>query len=482
MCKHWVKVQTINHRGDGVVFLNSKRHTVADAVPGDFIQVEKKKSRQRRRKKELRLVRRCFSAYKRLAPFCLHYRYCGGCSRQVYSYKDQLAIKNRLVKELLQRIDASASFFTIEPCKRTTYYRNRIDYSFSNMRWILDTEDIKDRESLDRRALGLHVRGFYDRVVQLQHCFLHPSNQLRKSIDSWAREQNAGYYNNRNETGWLRALSVRSAHAQNKKLTENNRGNSNAAVEPQIAQNMCILSLAYSDEQKLRGLLHYLSQINDSAGISSFYTVINEKKNDDIQDLPLAHQYGAPYIVEHCGHIDLRIYPKVFFQTNSAQAELLYKIVRSFVAPKQDQTVLDLYCGIGSIALFLARDLLQVRGVDIVADSIKTARENAAINKIMNAEFFCLPAEELLSASQSFLPVDAIVVDPPRAGLHDKVLQFLKLAAVKTIVYVSCNPFALVKDLEQLCSVYALEACQPVDMFPHTPHVEVVVKLTRKKR
>ncbi len=496
----FLTVSSVDHKGQGLVSIDNTIYSVPNTVPGDVITVMQKNTKRKTRKKQLKATKIIRSTYKRFHPFCSHYTYCGGCSRQEFSYADQLQLKSVMVQDIFKQLALPYQYHMrdIIPCRSNTYYRNKIDYSFSTMRWVYDNEiDDNTDNALDRRALGFHVKGFYDRVVQLQQCFLHLSNNVRNSIDVWARNNAIPYYNSRHHTGILRTLTVRSSLYRSSCALHTMQGNdiSSQRDASMIRQCMGILSIAQCNDELLHLLRTYVesfrpqpqhtdTQHTESSyekkeidRFDSFYVVVNSKKNDDILDLDMIHLFGNQYIIEQCGHIYLRIYPKVFYQTNSRQAETLYTVINDLIETHTPQRILDVYCGIGSIGLFLAKDAMQVTGIDIVPQSIQAARENAKLNSIKNIDFFCYPAEELLHQSAKLDRADVVIVDPPRAGLHQSVIQFLKTYKVPTIIYVSCNPFTMVRDIELLQSHYRVDVCQPVDMFPHTAHVEVVVRL-----
>ncbi len=413
------------------------------------------------------------SEWKRFMPFCQYHGICGGCSLQYLDYKSQLMLKEKLVKELLSSYEEVQhdEMGGIIGCKDTVYYRNRVDYTFGAVRW-LNYENIKNRElettkstEIDMRGAGFHVKGKYDKVIHLTHCFLHHSNGIRKCIHNWAVQNNIQYYNAREKTGFLRMCTVRTS------LTN---------------EIMVIIHIAYEDE-----IIYDLctSLRNMHPEISSLYVVVNSGDNDTVQNLPHKHVFGAQCIIERCGHLQLRIYPKVFYQTNSVQAECLYSTIAHMAEFKDDDVILDLYCGIGSIGLYLAKYVKNVVGIDILEESINNAIENASHNGIKNAIFFAVASEHAFNTSKysnasklrkALDDASIVIVDPPRVGLHKKVKEYLCESMVEKIIYTSCNPHTLAHDIADMNSVYRVNKWKAVDMFPQTMHIETVVQLLRR--
>lgn len=398
----------------------------------------------------------------RTQPFCQHFGVCGGCQWQHVHYTAQLAAKERLVLEKLVTLGhlQTPRVAPILAAKATAYYRNKLEFTFSNKRWLSTTEINADAQ-LDRRALGFHKSGYFDKIVAISHCYLQadPSNAIRTTLVQFARAHDLSCYDLRQHNGLLRNLIIRTTTTQE------------VMVLVQFGQD-----LAAQIEQ----VMHYLQ--TQFPQLTSLQYIINTKKNETFYDLPTHLYHGKPFITEQIDGLKFRIGPKSFFQTNTAQAEVLYKKIRELADLPRDAVVYDLYTGVGSIAIFLARYVRHVVGIDSTEVAIVDAKKNASLNGISNTTFIAGKVEQQLLATQHVtmhgMP-HAVVTDPPRAGMHPQVITQLLCMAPEKIIYVSCNPTTQARDIALLNKQYRLEIAQPIDMFPHTSHVENIALLRR---
>jgi 23S rRNA (uracil1939-C5)-methyltransferase len=440
---------------DMVVFLDGDT-----AAPGDVVDVRL----TRKKKNFAEGVPVAYHQYSdvRTEPFCQHFGVCGGCKWQHITYEAQLGYKHQQVVDSLTRIAKVAlpPIRPILPSARTTYYRNKLEFTFSSNRWLTPAE-MAVREDLERSALGFHVPRRFDKIVDVEHCYLQPdpSNAIRLATRDYARSHKLPFYDPVTWEGFVRNLVVRTT------LT---------------GEVMVIVQVAYEKWEWLEGLLVHLR--DGFPGITSLQYVVNNKGNDTFQDLEVRPFHGLPYITEKMEDLAFRVGPKSFYQPNAAQAFELYKIARSFAGLEGHETVYDLYTGTGTIANFVARQAQKVIGLEYVPMAIADAKVNAQINGIANTEFFAGDIKDLLT--DDFLDAhgrpDVVITDPPRAGMDEAVTRMLLRAAPQRIVYVSCNPATQARDLAILDAQYAVKDVQPVDMFPHTYHVENVVLLERR--
>ncbi len=399
-----------------------------------------------------------FSA-DRVTPACAHFGACGGCKWQHLSYAAQLKHKEDQVRQALVRIgkvDASV----LEPIVGSAQpfeYRNKLEFSFGTRRW-LTTAEIAAGQSNEARVLGFHKAGAFDKLIDIRHCLLQPSpsNELREGIRRIAEEMNLAYYDNRTHTGFLRQMVIRTART---------------------GQTMLIMGFG-RDEPAL--IASFLDEVADAfPGLTTIIYAVNTKRNDYLFDLEMKTFSGPGYIEERLGDLVFKIGPKSFFQTHTRQAEELYGIAREFAGLTGEETVYDLYTGTGSIALYLARDAGRVVGIETIEAAIADARENAIRNGIENVRFYAGDVRDVLTpafAGEHGRP-DVLVTDPPRSGMHPDVVDFLLRLEAPRIVYVSCNPATQARDIALLSSKYDLVRARPVDMFPHTHHVENVALL-----
>ena len=396
----------------------------------------------------------------RTTPFCTHFGVCGGCQWQHVHYAAQLAAKERLVREKLVHLGQFqdppvAPILAADP---TTYYRNKLEFTFSNKRW-LSTEEIQANTPLNRNAVGFHRPGFFDKIVGIDHCYLQaaPSNAIRTALAQWAQTQGLRFYDLREHQGLLRNLVIRTTST---------------------GQVMVVVQFGEPAAGQIEQVMSYLQ--TQFPQLTSLQYVVNTKKNETFYDLPVQVYAGQPFITEQLDGLQFRIGPKSFFQTNTAQAEVLYRKIKALAGLQGDELLYDLYTGVGSIAIFLAQYVRHVVGIEVTAAAIADAKDNAALNGLTNTTFIAGEVEHLLNEAffATHSTPDVIVTDPPRAGMHPRVLQQLLQIAPRRLVYVSCNPATQARDLALLREKYQLVTAQPVDMFPHTSHVENIALLT----
>lgn len=430
-------------------------------VPGDVVdlQVTKKKSHY--------MEARCIAIHsyseKRAEAVCEHYGICGGCKWQILPYEQQLSHKQKEVVNNLTRI-GKIELPEITPIKgseKTLFYRNKLEFTFSNKRWRTYEEMTEGKQFDTMNAVGFHIPGQFDKVLDINKCYLQDdiSNQLRNEIRSYALANNLTFFDIREHNGFLRTMMVRTSST---------------------GELMLIVVFYYEDEDEREKLLTHLSQ--KFPQITSLLYVINPKANDTITDQDVITFAGNGHIYEQMEGLRFKIGPKSFYQTNSEQAYELYKITREFAGLTGRELVYDLYTGTGTIANFVAHAARQVVGIEYVPEAIEDAKVNSDINKITNTLFYAGDMKDILNEAfiEEHGKPDVIITDPPRAGMHEDVVDAIKFAAPEKIVYVSCNPATQARDLSLLDSDYRVAKVQPVDMFPHTHHVENVVLLVRR--
>lgn len=409
----------------------------------------------------------------RVPPFCIHFGLCGGCSWQHIQYEKQLRYKQKQVTDNLERIGGLVlpAVSPIFPSAKTRYYRNRLDFTFSAQRWLThdELETVRAGKMDDEPALGYHIPRKYDKVFDVNQCHLQPdpSNAIRLAARDEAIRNGIPFFDLRKQTGFLRTLTIRTA------------------VTKEV---MVILQVTYDKMEWIEKILGRLEK--DFPAITSFQYVINGKRNDTFADLEMVCWKGNPYITEKMttpdgsGELAFRVGPKSFYQTNSEQAFHLYRLAAEMAHITKDELVYDLYTGTGTIANFVASQAKKVVGLEYVADAIADAKTNSEINQIDNTDFYAGDIKVLLN--EDFLVKhgrpDVVITDPPRAGMHEDVCRMLLQAAPQRIVYVSCNSATQARDLKILSEAYDITAVQPVDMFPHTMHVENIASLTRKEK
>lgn len=431
------------------------------AVPGDVVDIQT--YRKRKGFAEGRVMRFVEYSADRVQPVCEHFGVCGGCKWQMLPYPLQLKHKQKQVEDNLTRI-GKVELPDISPimgAPETTFYRNKLEYTFSNKRWLTAEEIGSDREFTQMNALGFHIPGMFDKVLDVNKCWLQTdaSNQIRNSVREFCFQHNFTFFDLREQTGLMRTLIIRTTST---------------------GELMVIVVFAEEDEQKRTLLMTHLGDTFPE--ITSLLYIINTKRNDTITDQEVITWKGNDCIYEEMEGLKFKIGPKSFYQTNSEQAHNLYKVAREFAQLTETDLVYDLYTGTGTIANFVARNVAKVVGIEYVEEAIEDAKANSLANGIGNTLFFAGDMKDILN--QEFIlehgRPDVLITDPPRAGMHTDVVDAILFANPKRIVYVSCNPATQARDLNLLDTNYRVTRVQPVDMFPHTHHVENVVLLERR--
>ena len=434
---------------------------IRNAVPGDVVDVQTTK--KRKSYFEAEAIHFHELSERRTKPRCQHFGICGGCKWQHMAYEHQLYFKEREVLNNLRRI-GHLQITDSEPIigSAATYeYRNKLEFSFSDSRW-LSKEEIQGEELVeDRNALGFHIPGMWDKILDIEECHLQspPSNEIRLEIKAFALEHGMSFYSPRNKTGFLRNLMIRTSST---------------------GDIMLLLQFFKDMPEQRTKLLEHIG--NRFPQIKALLYVINSKANDTIYDLEVRCFKGEPYIFEEMEGLRFRIGAKSFYQTNSQQAYVLYKVVREFAAAHGGEIVYDLYTGTGSIALFMARHVKRVVGIDSVTEAIDSAKFNAENNQIVNTDFFAGDMKDIFDdefINRNGSP-DIIITDPPRDGMHKNVVQQILNIGAPKVVYVSCNSATQARDLSLMDETYEIKKIQPVDMFPQTHHVENVVLLEKR--
>jgi 23S rRNA (uracil1939-C5)-methyltransferase len=447
----------IAEEGKGVAKADELVVFVDKAVPGDIVDVKVVKKKKNFAEAVIETLHT--ASELRTDPFCQHFGTCGGCKWQHMQYDAQLHFKQKNVEAALQRL-AKVDISSIEPIlgsAENKYYRNKLEYTFSNKRW-LNQNDMDDRDDLEMNALGFHVPLRFDKILDIQHCYLQaePSNTLRNQVRGYALRTGLSFYDLRNHEGNLRNLIIRTSST---------------------GEVMVVVVFAFIEQEQVNGLMEYL-KVNFPE-ITSLLYIINQKKNDTIFDQDVITYAGRDYIFEEMDGLKFKIGAKSFYQTNSLQAHELYKITRDFAGFKGDELVYDLYTGAGTIANFIAGSVKKVIGVEYVPTAIEDARFNSELNGIDNTLFYAGDMKDILT--MAFIDAhgkpDVVITDPPRAGMHTDVVERLLEMEAEKIVYVSCNAATQARDLALLKEKYEVSRIRPVDMFPHTQHVENVVLL-----
>ena len=430
-------------------------------VPGDVVDLQIK--RKKNKYAEAEAVNFHEYSSTRAVPFCQHYGICGGCKWQVLPYAEQIKYKQKQVEDNLRRI-GKIELPEISPIlgsAKTEFYRNKLEFTFSDKRW-LTYEEVKQEVKYDQmNAVGFHIPGAFDKVLAIEKCWLQNdiSNRIRNAVRDYAYEHNYSFINLRSQEGMLRNMIIRTSST---------------------GELMVIIICKIVEDSEMTLFKQLLQYVADTfPEITSLLYIINNKCNDTINDLDVYVFKGNDHIFEEMEGLRFKVGPKSFYQTNSEQAYNLYKIARDFAGLTGNELVYDLYTGTGTIANFVSRQARQVIGIEYVPEAIEDAKVNAEINGIDNTLFFAGDMKDMLT--QEFINEygrpDVIITDPPRAGMHQDVVDVILFAEPKRIVYVSCNPATQARDLQLLDVKYKVKAVQPVDMFPHTHHVENVVLL-----
>ena len=459
-----VTITDVAAEGKALARVNDMVVFVPFVAPGDVVDL--KLTRKKNHYAEAVAIRFHKYSQERAVPFCQHYGVCGGCKWQCLPYTEQLKYKQKQVADNLERI-GKVELPEIRPIigsAHTRFYRNKLEFTFSNKRWLTE-EEVKANVAYEQmNAVGFHIPSAFDKVLAIEKCWLQDdiSNQIRNAIRDYACERHYPFFNLRTQEGMLRNLVIRTSST---------------------GELMVILSCKITEEHEMAFFKELLSFVAGSfPQITSLQYVVNNKCNDTFNDLDVQVFKGTGHIFEEMDGLRFKVGPKSFYQTNSEQAHLLYKVARDFAGLTGNELVYDLYTGTGTIANFVARQARQVIGIEYVPEAIEDAKANSQINGIGNTRFYAGDMKDILTEEfiqQEGRP-DIIITDPPRAGMHPRVVQVILDAAPARIVYVSCNPATQARDIAMMDAGYRVKAVQPVDMFPHTQHVENVVLLEKR--
>jgi 23S rRNA (uracil1939-C5)-methyltransferase len=458
-----VKITDIGAEGNALARVDNLVVFVPMLIPGDVVDIKVIK----KRKKYLEGIVLKFHEYSpdRIKPRCIHFGVCGGCKWQHLPYNLQLHYKEKQVKDNLTRI-GKIELPEISPIigsSETYMYRNKLEYTFSDKRWLTKEEVVSEAKFEKEDALGFHIPGLFDKVLDIKECHLQPepSNSIKNAVRQYAHINNLEFFDLREQKGFLRTIVIRNS------------------LEGNV---MVIVVFFREDVERRTGLLDFLAL--EFPQITSLMYVINSKRNDSLNDqIPVLYK-GEDHLVEEMNGLKFRIGPKSFYQTNTRQALVLYRIASEFAALSGKEVVYDLYTGTGTIANYISGHAKKVIGIEYVEEAVQDAKINSEINNIHNTSFFAGDMKDILT--ESFFAIhgkpDVIITDPPRAGMHEEVIKIITGAAADRIVYISCNPSTQSRDIQLLSDNYYVAAVQPVDMFPHTHHVENVVLLRRRNQ
>ncbi len=457
-----LEITTLAAEGKAMGRWNDQVVFVPMTVPGDVVDVQIRI--KRRRFMEGVVVNYRKHSDQKINPFCSHFGVCGGCKWQNLGYDEQLRFKTEQVRDQLTRI-GKIELPEIRPClgsARTQFYRNKLEFTFADRRWMT-YEEIADqgKEIAPEPALGFHIPNMFDKVLDIEKCWLQadPSNAIRLELKRFCVEQGYTFYNAREHSGLMRNVVIRTAST---------------------GEIMVLVVFGCNDKERIEALMSHLQRTFPA--ITSLIYMVNTKWNDSLGDQEPILFAGKDHILEQMEGLKFKVGPKSFYQTNSEQAYELYKVARDFADLKPEETLYDLYTGTGTIANFCASRCKKVVGIEYVPEAIEDAHVNSALNGIDNTSFYAGDMKAVLNdefVARNGRP-DVIILDPPRAGVDEPVIEVILRAAPERIVYVSCNPATQARDLALLDTAYRVKAVQPVDMFPHTHHVENVVKLTRR--
>lgn len=447
--------------GKSVARIEGKVIFVEGAVPGDVVDVLVTKNKKDWA--EGRAIR--FEKYseERVTPFCMHFDVCGGCKWQMLPYHKQLEYKQQEVEQNLKRI-SKTELPPINPIigsEDTIHYRNKLEFTFSNKKYLSQEEISTDVEIPKQNALGYHVPRIFDKIIDIQECFLmdEVNNDVRNTTRAFAIANEYAYYDIKEHTGFLRNIILRYCST---------------------GELMVNLVVAQDDQTEIKKIAEHL--LASIPGVTTLLYTINTKWNDSIHDLNPIVISGNGYVMEKLGKYDFKISPKSFFQTNTKQAIQLYTVAKEFAGLTGSEIVYDLYCGTGSIGIFVSEGASKIIGIEVIAQAIEDAKQNAAINNIHHTQFFAGDVVDLCNDeffNEHGRP-DVVITDPPRAGMHEKLVKKLLEISAPKIVYVSCNVATQARDISLLSEKYAVSRIQPVDMFPHTHHIECVALLELK--
>lgn len=456
-----ILITDVAAEGKAIAKIDGMTVFVPFVVPGDIVDIQI--TRNKKSYAEGKAIR--FEKYSeiRTTPVCQHFGVCGGCKWQNLPYEEQLRYKHKQVMDNLERIGKvelpEAQYIMGAP--ETTFYRNKLEFTFSNKRWLTEKEISSNKEFKNMNSLGFHIPGLFDKVLDINKCWLQGSlsNDIRNAVREYCNDNDYSFFDIRKQEGMMRTLMIRNTS---------------------IGELMVIVVFFEDDEDKRNSLMEFIA--NKFPEITALLYVINQKGNDTITDQEVITYKGNDAIYEEMEGLKFKIGPKSFYQTNSEQAYHLYEVAREFAQLSGNELVYDLYTGTGTIANFVAKDAKKVIGIEYVEEAIEDAKVNSANNNIDNTLFYAGDMKDILN--QEFInehgQPDVIITDPPRAGMQDDVINTILFAEPQRIVYVSCNPATQARDINLLDTKYRVAKIQPVDMFPHTHHVENVVLLERR--
>lgn len=457
-----VPITNAGSEGKSVARQGEKVVLVDYAVPGDIVDIEVTSTKK---KVNFGRVNKIITpSLDRVEPFCEHFGVCGGCKWQQMNYATQLRYKNQQVLDAFERIGKFPfpPFMPILGSEVTQGYRNKLEYSFSDQQWITDVAVKATLSEDELKGLGFHIPGRFDKVLDIKHCYHQPepSNAIRLAVKDFAVKAGYTFHNAHTQQGFMRNIIIRNSS---------------------LGEWMVVVVFREDDTEKIQPLMQFLQQ--QFPMITSLLYVINSKMNDTIHDLPVHTYAGKPYLTEKLGDTVFHIGSKSFFQTNAFQTIRLYQAAKDMAALTGNENVYDLYTGVGTIALFVADAAKQVVGIEYVEQAIVDAKHNSTLNTNQNTFFYAGDMKDVLNdelIARHGKP-DVIITDPPRAGMDEKVVQKILEMAPQKVVYVSCNPATQARDIAMMIERYDVAAVQPVDMFPHTHHVENIALLTLKK-
>jgi 23S rRNA (uracil1939-C5)-methyltransferase len=448
--------------GKALARIEGKVIFIEGAVPGDIADVLITKNKKDWAEGKAIKINELSS--ERVTPFCIHFGICGGCKWQMLPYKKQLEYKEQEVKDVVKRIGkVETVVLPILGSEKTIHYRNKLEFTFSNKKYLTQKEfEILGENQWPGGALGYHVPKLYDKIIDIKECWLMDdvNNVIRNTLREFSEKNNYAYYDIKEHKGFLRNVIIRNCTT---------------------GELMVNLFFGNDDKEKREKICNYL--LEKIPSITTLLYTINQKWNDSMEDLDPKFFYGKGYVMEKLGNFNFKISSKSFFQTNTKQAEVLYNVVKDFATLKGTEIVYDLYCGTGSIGIFLSKNAKKIIGVDVIEDAIKDAKENAELNNLQTTAFFSGDVIDI--CNDDFFDLhgkpDLVIVDPPRAGLHNKLVNKLLEISSPKIIYVSCNVSTQARDLQLMNEKYFVEKIQPVDMFPHTHHIESVALMTLRK-
>lgn len=453
-----IMVENYAAEGKSLARVNGKVIFIEQVVPGDVVNLRLKKNKKDWAEGQLLEIEKY--SEDRVTPFCQHFGVCGGCQWQMLPYEKQLQYKQQQVRDNLSRIGKLElpEMLPIIGAQKTKFYRNKLEYTYSNKKFLLSYQLADPNISNDENVAGYHARGFFDKIVDIETCYLQeePTNYIRKSIKQFAIDNAFSFYDIRRHEGFMRNVQVRLCRT---------------------GELMVNVVLGHDDKKKIERLLQYIQ--GQFPSITTLLYTINTKWNDSLHDLSPQVFFGKGYVIEMLEEFQFKVGPKSFFQTNTEQAEKLYQITREFAELTGNEIVYDLYCGTGSIGIFVSGSAKKIIGVESIGEAVHDAKENAALNHIEHASFFVGDVVDVCNDEffQTNGKPDVIITDPPRAGMHGKLVTKINEMEAPIVVYVSCNPATQARDLSLLSEKYDVTKVQPVDMFPHTHHIENVVQL-----